>query len=36
MSENEVLEPSALVAMVDKQRVQVLTRSTPTPGLEGE
>lgn len=36
MSENEVLEPSTLVSFVDKQRIQVLTRSTPTPNLQGE
>lgn len=35
MSENEVLEPSTLVSTVDKQRIQVLTRSTPTPNLQG-
>lgn len=30
MSENEVIEPSALVSTVNNQRLQVLTRSTPT------
>jgi len=30
MSENEVVEPTALVDSVDTQRLQVLTRSTPT------
>uniref|UniRef100_A0A1B6DR03 Regulator of G-protein signaling loco n=1 Tax=Clastoptera arizonana TaxID=38151 RepID=A0A1B6DR03_9HEMI len=30
MSENEVLEPSLPVSAVDNQRLQVLTRSTPT------
>ncbi|KAI5705946.1 hypothetical protein M8J75_003350 [Diaphorina citri] len=31
MSENEVIEHSAPVESVDNQRLQVLTRSTPTP-----
>lgn len=30
MSENEVLEPNMSVTLVDNQRIQVLTRSTPT------
>ncbi|XP_075222351.1 regulator of G protein signaling family member locomotion defects isoform X2 [Lycorma delicatula] len=30
MSENEVVEPSVSVVAVDNQRIQVLTRSTPT------
>ncbi|XP_014249405.1 regulator of G-protein signaling loco isoform X2 [Cimex lectularius] len=33
MSENEVLEPSLSVTHVDSQRIQVLTRSTPTECL---
>lgn len=35
IEENEVLEPSSLISTVDKQRIQVLTRSTPTPNLQG-
>ncbi|CAB0011575.1 unnamed protein product, partial [Nesidiocoris tenuis] len=33
MSENEVLEPDLSVSMVDGQRIQVLTRCTPTECL---
>ncbi|KAL1130053.1 hypothetical protein AAG570_012996, partial [Ranatra chinensis] len=33
MSENEVVEPSTPVTNVDNQRIQVLTRSTPTESL---